>query len=291
MSYCLDHQHLQTRRPEQSLYTKIVGTNLIMIPTRENHTSESQDPTSTNTMEKVSHQIAKSQLNTRTKNPSYQDQHHLNQVKTNYPHKPAHSSLTKISADLPHHQTRTPPPNPDTEDLRHQTNIALASLLFARNNNHLQQIWRLRLLRLQQQRLLSALAPHQQTPPWRQPRVTLELNKSPIIYTMPCTETHQTLEDLEGLADLADLEDLEDPEDQERLKDPLQQYLQQSQQEETPMTGLWGTFPKYLTGNERTPEPSSIPYSDTSRLTPESRASIHPYAKYPSCSPSSKDPK
>jgi hypothetical protein len=29
----------------------------------------------------------------------------------------------------------TPPPDPDTEDLHHQTNIALVSLLFARNNN------------------------------------------------------------------------------------------------------------------------------------------------------------
>jgi hypothetical protein len=111
---------------------------------------------------------------------------------------------------------------------------------------------------------------------------------------MPCTETHRPLEDLEGLADLADLEDLEDledPEDQERLKDPLQQYLRQPRQEETPMTGLWGTFPRYSTENKRMPGPSLIPYSDTSEPMPEYQASIHPCTKYPSRSPSSKDPK
>ena len=117
---------------------------------------------------------------------------------------------------------------------------------------------------------------------------------------MPCTETHQPLEDLEGLADLADLVDLvdladleglEDLKDQELLKDPLQQYLWQHQQEETPMIGLWGTFPKYSMETKRMPETSSTPYSDTSGLTLESRASIHPYARYPSRSPSSKDPK
>jgi hypothetical protein len=123
---------------------------------------------------------------------------------------------------------------------------------------------------------------------------------------MPCAETHRPLEDLEGLADLAvledledledlkdleDLEDQEDQEDQERLKDPLQQYLRQPRQEETPMTGLWGTFPRYLMENEGMPGHSSIPYSDTSEPTPGYQASIHPYAKYPSRSPSSKDPK
>jgi hypothetical protein len=145
-SYCLDHQHLQARKPEQLPYTKIAGTNSITTPAQGNHTSESQDPTFTNTTEKVSHQITKSQSNTQTKNPSYQDQHPPNQAKTNCSHKPTHSSLTKISAGLPHHRTRTPPPEPDTEDLHHQTNIALASLLFARNNNRPQQIWQLRLL-------------------------------------------------------------------------------------------------------------------------------------------------
>jgi hypothetical protein len=108
---------------------------------------------------------------------------------------------------------------------------------------------------------------------------------------MPCAETHLPLEDLEGLADLADLEDLEDLEDQECLKDPLQQYLWQPQQQETLMIGLWETFPRYSTENEATPETSLTPYSDTSEPTPEYQASTPPYAKYPSPSPSSKDPK
>jgi hypothetical protein len=145
-SYCSDHQRLQTRKPEQSRYMKIAGTNLTTTPAQRNHTLGLQGPTSTNTMEKVSHQIAKSQSNIQTRNPPYQDQRHLSQAKMDYPHKPAHSSLTKISAGLPHHQTRTPPPDPDTKDLHHQTHIALASILFAKNNNRPQQIWRLRLL-------------------------------------------------------------------------------------------------------------------------------------------------
>jgi hypothetical protein len=110
----------------------------------------------------------------------------------------------------------------------------------------------------------------------------LDLNESPIIYTTPCAEPHQTLEDL---ADLVDLED------QEYLKDPLQQYLQQHQQQETPTTGLWGTFPKYSMEIERTSEPSLTTCWDTSEQTPESQASIHRYKKYPSRSPSYKDHK
>jgi hypothetical protein len=264
MSYCSDHQHLQIRKPEQSHYTKIAGMNLTTTPAQRNHTSGSQGPTSTNTTEKVSHQIANPQSNIQTKNPPYQDQHHPSQAKTDYPHKPAHSSLTKISAGLPHHQTRTPPPDPDTEDLGHQTYIALASILFAKNNNRPQQIWRLCLLRLQQQRLLSDLLHHQH--PQQPPQLTLELNESLVIYTTPCTETHQPLEDLEGLADLADLEDLENPadqEDQEHLRDPLQQYLWQPRQEETLTTGLWEIFPRYSMESIRMPEHSSIPYLDT----------------------------
>jgi hypothetical protein len=166
-SYYSDPQHLWARKPERSPYTKTVGTNLITILAQESHTLESQDPTSMNSTEKAFHQTTNLQSNTQMKNLSCQDQDHPNQAKTK--HQPAHSLLTKISAGLPHHQMRTPPPEPDTEDLHHQTNIALASLLFARDNNRPHQIWRLRLLRLQQQQLLSALTPHQQTPPWHQP--------------------------------------------------------------------------------------------------------------------------
>jgi hypothetical protein len=69
--------------------------------------------------------------------------------------------------------------------------------------------------------------------------------------------------------------DLEDPENQELLRDPLQQFLRQHQQQETPTTGLWGTFPKYSTENEGTLETSSTTYSAISGQTLESQASIH----------------
>jgi hypothetical protein len=39
----------------------------------------------------------------------------------------------------------------NSESYRSQTNTALALLLLAKNNNQPQQIWRLRLLQLQQQ--------------------------------------------------------------------------------------------------------------------------------------------
>jgi hypothetical protein len=90
----------------------------------------------------------------------------------------------------------------------------------------------------------------------------LDLNESSTIYTMPCTKPHQTWEALE---DLEGLEDLAGPEDQDYLKDPLQQYLWQDQQQETPTTGLWETYPKYSTETERMPEPSSTIYWGTSR--------------------------
>jgi hypothetical protein len=179
----------------------------------------------------------------------------------NYPRQPAHLSLTKMSAGLPHHRTKTPPPSPDINNLRHQTHTVLASLLFCKNNNRPQQIWRLRLLRLQQQRCLSNLTRHQQPQHPNQP-ITLDLNKSLVIYTTPCVKPHQPLaglEDLEGLAVLEDLKDLEDPEDQEYLKDPLQQYLRQPQLE-TQTTRLWETYPRYLTETERTQGTSSTLY-------------------------------
>jgi hypothetical protein len=288
MSYCLDHQHPQARKPEQLPYTTIVGTSLNTILNQKDHILDSQGPTSTNSTEKTSHQTTNPQSKTQTKNPSYQDPSHPNQAELR--RQPAHSSLMRISAGLPHHQTKTPPPSPDIDDLHHQTNIALASLLLSRNNNRPHQIWRLRLLRLQQQQLLSDLTPHQQTPPWRQTRVTLDLNESPVIYTTPCAKTHLPLEDLEGLADLADLEDLADPEDQEYLKDPLQRYLRQPQ-EETQTTGLWGTSPRYSTETARTPEPSSTLYSATSKQTLESPALTHPCARYPLHSRLSREPK
>ena len=137
-----DPQHTQDRRPEQLPYTKDGGTSSTMTPEQKNHTLESNDSTSTNSTEKVSHQITNPQSSsTQTKNLPYQDPNRQNHAKMIYQHSPAHLSLTRISASLPHHQTKTPPPNPNIDDLHHQTNIALASLLFSRNNNHPQQIW------------------------------------------------------------------------------------------------------------------------------------------------------
>jgi hypothetical protein len=212
-------------------------------------------------MEKVSCQTEKQPLNHQTMSPPYPDPSHPNPAKTNPSHQPAHWLLTKISAGLPHHQTKTPPLSPDIDDLRHQTHIALASLLFCKNNNRPQQIWHLRLLQLQQQRCLSDLI-HHQRPPLPNHPITLDPNESLVIYTTPYAEPHRPLaglEALEGLAVLEDLEDLEDPEDPESLKDPLQQYLRQHQPE-TQTTGLWETCPKYSTENERTQGTSSTQY-------------------------------
>jgi hypothetical protein len=184
--------------------------------------------------------------------PPYLDPDRHNLVETNYPHQPAHLSLMRISAGLPHHQTKTPPPSPNIDNLRHQTHTALASLLFCRNNNRPQQTWRLRLLQLQQQQCLSDLTRHQQPLLPNQP-ITLDPNESLVIYTMPCAEPHRPL------AGLEDLEDLEDPEGQESLKDPLQQYLRQPQAE-TETIGLWETYPKYSTENEQTQGTSLTQY-------------------------------
>jgi hypothetical protein len=234
------------------------GTSSTTIRAQRNHTLESQGLTSTNSTEKVFHQIEKQRSNPQTTSPPYPDPNHPNPATTNYPRQPAHSLLTRISAGLPHHQTKTPPLSPDIDDLRHQTHTMLASLLFCKNNHRPQQIWCLRLLQLQQQRCLSDLTRHQRPPLPNQP-ITLDPNESLVIYTTPCAEPHRPLAGLEDLAALEDLEDLEDPEVQESLKDPLQQYLWQPQPE-TQMIGLWETYPRYLTENEQTLGTSSMQY-------------------------------
>jgi hypothetical protein len=163
------------------------GTNSTTILTQEDHTSGSRDPTSMNLTEKASRQTEKQPSNHQMTSPPYPGPDHLNPAKTNQPHQPAHLLLTKISAGLPHHQTKTPPLSPDIDDLRHQTHTALASLLFCKNNNRPQQIWRLRLLQLQQQRCLSDLTHHQRPLLPNQP-ITLDPNESLVIYTTPCAE-------------------------------------------------------------------------------------------------------
>jgi hypothetical protein len=96
-----------------------------------------------------------------------------------------------------------------------QTNIALALLLLARNNNRPQQIWRLRLLQLQQQQLLSNLAPQQHLPlPLHRLSPCLH-NELQDIYKPLYGEPLEALEDVVALGTLSDLEDQEAQEDQE----------------------------------------------------------------------------
>jgi hypothetical protein len=110
----------------------------------------------------------------------------------------------------------------DLESYRFQMNIALASLLLARNNNRPQQIWQLRLLQLQQQRLLSDLAPHQpqplplhRLPPWLQNKLQAiyrPLYREPLEDPLDLVAL-ETLVDLVALETLVDLVGLEDPMD------------------------------------------------------------------------------
>jgi hypothetical protein len=254
-----------------------------MIPHQENPTFESQETTSTSLTERVSPQNTDLPSNHQTKNLSSPDPNHPIPVLTTSPHNATHTQLTQALARLPHHQPEKPQDKQDSRDIRHQTQVALASLIFNRHNHRPQQIWRLRLLQLEQQRLLSNQIPHHQQHQHHSP-ITLDLNKSLVVYTTPCDAFQEDLEALEGLEDLADLEDLED---QESLRDPLQQYLRQPQPQ-TLTTGLWGIFPKCLTENTKTPEPSSTLYLGTSERTLESQGSIHPLERFPSHSPSSR---
>jgi hypothetical protein len=152
-------------------------------------------------------------------------------------------------------------------------NIALALLLLAKNNNRPQQIWRLRLLQLQQQRLLSNLAPHQHLPlPLHilPPRLHNELQD---IYKLLYGEPLEALEDLavlETLPDLEDHQDQEDQEDQEAQEDPLllqpPQQLQQPQHPSIVMTDSWGVYPSLTREIE-----SSLEHSLTSWFTTSGR--------------------
>jgi hypothetical protein len=74
-------------------------------------------------------------------------------------HSDTHRILNKNLLRQQHQSPATHTTEEDPESYRRQTNNALASLLLARNNNCPQQIWRLRLLQLQQQQLLSDLHP------------------------------------------------------------------------------------------------------------------------------------
>src|SRR5580693_1100557 len=108
---------------------------------QESHTSGSNTPTSTNSMEKVSHQTTNEYLIHQTKNHWHQGHSQRTPVMTTNQHSTTHQQLSK---NLHHQQHQTPAihtmeENP--ESYRSQTNTDLASLLLAKNNNRPQQIW------------------------------------------------------------------------------------------------------------------------------------------------------
>jgi hypothetical protein len=197
------------------------GMNLITMPEQEGHTLGSNDPISTSSTEKASHQTMNLYLNLQTKNQQHPDQSQKAPPTTN-PHNATHQSLSRNLHHLLHQSPVTHTTEEDPENYHHQTNIALASLLLAKHNNRPQQIWRLRLLQLQQQRLLSDLAPHQST--------QLPLHRLPPHLHNELRDVYRPLyrELLEDLADLAALVGLEAPEDQEDQDNQEETLLLQS---------------------------------------------------------------
>jgi hypothetical protein len=140
-----DHQHLQDRRPKQLQYMKATGTSSNTTPRQEDHTLGSSNPTSMNLMEKVSHQTVNEPQNKDQNHQTRNQQHHGHSQRT--PAMTTNQRSTthqQLSRDLHHQQHRTPAihtTEEDPESYHHQTHTVLASLLFARNSNRLQQIW------------------------------------------------------------------------------------------------------------------------------------------------------
>jgi hypothetical protein len=164
-----DHQHTLDRKPEQLPYMKDGGTSLTTTPELEDHTLESNGLISTNSMERVSHQTTNPYPNHQMKSQEHLDQSQKTPAMENR-YNDMHQILSKSLHHQQHRSPATHTTEEDPESYRHQTNNALALLLLARNNNRPQQIWRLRLLQLQQQQLLSDLAPHQSTQLVKLPR-------------------------------------------------------------------------------------------------------------------------
>jgi hypothetical protein len=271
----LDHQHTLDRRPKQSQYTKAIGTNSSMTLEQEGHTLELNNSISTNLTEKVSHQTTNKHPNHQTKSQRHQDHNQRTLATTMNQHSAMHQQLSK---DLHHQQHQTPATHTTEENpksYRTQTNIALALLLLARNNNRPQQIWRLRLLQLQQQRLLSDLAPHQHLPlPLHRlpPRLHNELQDiDKPLYGEPL----EALEDLAALGTLQDQEDQEDQKAQEVQEDPLLLQPHQQPQQLWPlpivMTDSWGVYPSLTREIENSPEHSLTSWFTTSRQTHKSQ--------------------
>jgi hypothetical protein len=157
-------------------------------------------------------------------------------------------------------------------------NTALALLLLARDNNHPQQIWQLRLLQLQQQQLLSDPTHHQpQSLPLHRlpPRLQNELQA---VYKLLYGEPLEALEDLAVLGTLEGQEDQEGQEgqeDQEDQEDPLllqlPQWPQQLQHPPIMMTDSWGVYPSLMRGTGSLQEPSLTSWFTTSKPTHESQ--------------------
>src|SRR5580693_3908267 len=270
-----DPQHTLDRKPEQSLYTKDGGTSSITMPEPEDHTLESRDSTSTSSTGKASHQTTNQYPNHQTKNQEHPDpnQKTLATLVTKNQRNDSHQTLSKNLLHQQHRSPATHTTEEDPESYRYQTNNALASLLLARNNNRPQQIWRLRLLQLQQQQLLSDLAPHQPTP--------LPLHRLPPHLRNELQDVYKPLygEPLEDPADLAALETLEalvgleTPTDQDNQEETL---LLQSPQPlplnpPTMMTDLWAVYPRHTREIENSPEHFSTNSLITSEPIQESQ--------------------
>jgi hypothetical protein len=229
-----------------------------------NLTSESHNLIYMNSTEKVSHQMTNRSPNLQTKNQPDLDLNQKVPVKRNS-HNDTH---LKLKQQLQHQQHQEPPTlitEENPESYRSQTHTALASLLLAKNNNRPQQIWRLRLLQLQQQQLLSGQTHHQQPPPLPLHRLPPQLhNKLQEIYRPQCREPLEAPEDLEALetlVGLAGLEGLVDWEDLEDLADllllQLPQSHQQQHQQEMQTIDLWGACPNPLKETGSSHETSS----------------------------------
>jgi hypothetical protein len=181
---------------------KGTGTSLNMIASQSNPILELNDSTYTNSMEKASHQTMNKHLIPQMKNQLHLDLNRTVPAKRN-----SHNNMHLQLKQQQQHQQHQEPPmltiEENPESYRSQTNTALASLLLAKNNNRPQQIWRLRLLQLQQQRLLSGQTHHQQPPPLPLHRLPPQLhNELRMIYRSQCGEPLEALKDLEALETL-----------------------------------------------------------------------------------------
>src|SRR5580693_8827792 len=269
-----DPQHTLDRKPERSLYTKDGGTSSTTTPELKHHTLESKDSTSTNSTEIASHQTTNPYLHHQTKSQKHPDPSQKtlatpateNQLS-------AHRTLSRSLHHQQHQSPATLTTAVDPESCRHQADNALASLLLAKNNSRPQQIWRLRLLQLQQQRLLSDLTPHQST--------QLPLHRLPPHLRNELQDVYKPLygEPLEDPVDLAALETLgtlvglETPTDQDNLEETL---LLQSPQPlplnpPTTMTDLWAVYPRRTREIENSPEHFSTNSLITSEPIQESQ--------------------